>query len=61
MFVKQTDIARRAGRPAAAEPAVAADRFARKIVGFLKDESAARLRQLNGRPLCGRALLPLSV
>ncbi len=37
---------------AAAQPAVAADRFAREIVGFLK-AFPARSRQLNGKPLGG--------
>jgi hypothetical protein len=35
-------------RSAAAEQAVAVDRFARKIVPFLKSFCAARSRQLNG-------------
>jgi hypothetical protein len=34
------------------QPAVPADRFAREIVGFLA-ACAARLRQLNGKPLGG--------
>jgi hypothetical protein len=34
-----------------AEHAVAADRFAREILAFLKSSCAARLRQLNGNPL----------
>jgi len=37
----------------AAEQAVPADRFARKIVGFLLSACAARSRQLNGRALGG--------
>jgi len=36
-----------------AEHAVAADRFARKIVRFLMSAFAARSRQLNGNPLDG--------
>jgi hypothetical protein len=36
----------------AAQPAVAADRFARKIVGILA-ACAVRSRQLNGNPLGG--------
>jgi len=35
-----------------AQPGVAADRFARKIVGFLK-AFPARSRQLNANPLAG--------
>jgi hypothetical protein len=35
----------------AAQPAVAADRFAREIVWFSMYVFAARLRQLNGNPL----------
>jgi hypothetical protein len=37
----------------AAEQAVPADRFARKIGGFLKPLCAARSRRLNGKPLGG--------
>jgi hypothetical protein len=37
----------------ATQPAVAADRCAREIVGILEDVSAARSRQLNGNPLGG--------
>ena len=36
-----------------AEQAVAVDRFAREIEGILRDASAARSRQLNGKPLGG--------
>jgi hypothetical protein len=36
---------------AAQRIAVAADRFAREILAFLKSSCAARLRQLNGNPL----------
>ncbi len=40
-----------------AEHGVAADRFAREIVAFLKSPCAARSRQLNTRPL-GRIVQP---
>jgi len=40
-----------------AEHAVAADRCARKIVGFLA-ACVARLRRLNGKPLGGREAVP---
>jgi len=36
-----------------AQPAVAADRFAREIVGFLEAFDTARSRQLNGKPFGG--------
>jgi len=36
-----------------AQPGIAVDRFARKIVGFLKVLYAARSRQLNAKPLAG--------
>jgi hypothetical protein len=39
----------------AAQPAVAADRFAREIVGFLA-VFVMRLRRLNGNPLGGLAI-----
>jgi hypothetical protein len=39
--------------PHATQQAVAADRFAREIIGILEDTSAARSRQLNGRPFGG--------
>jgi len=41
----------------AAQPAVAADRFAREIGGFLA-ACAVRSRQLNGNPLGGASKLP---
>jgi len=36
----------------------AADRFARKIGGFLKSSHSARSRRLNGNPLGGRHQSP---
>jgi hypothetical protein len=42
---------RKAWSGAATQQAVPADRFARKIVGFLKSSCAARSRRLNGRAL----------
>jgi hypothetical protein len=37
-----------------AQPGIAADRFARKIVRFLRSFCAARARQLNANPFGGR-------
>jgi hypothetical protein len=39
-----------------AQPAVAVDRFARKIVQFLMSACAARSRQLNGNPFGGEVV-----
>jgi hypothetical protein len=40
----------------AAQPGVAVDRFARKILAFLNSYCAARSRQLNANPLGGNSI-----